>query len=293
MNHPYRFILIIGILILAVISFMVWQNRKTIDDPEDTKVPADDFAEIKFIMEEMEAQTGLDFSIPTQVTFNWNIREEMVINEMTLNGYVTKTTGAAEVDARAVENFFINALFNLDVYNVSAGTVSAQSGYLDDNLACVVETQSIADELGNLIENSTDITVYCGYTDNVVDSDSTSMANPASVYCQDKGYETMSVETREGTVSYCYLSKIRICEEWDYFRSDGQDCTNLKDSHVFDTAEACQQSCQSVGFFNGRCEAEGEQETGAFSIAECEDGDTDYCYCEYQEDEDSLSESLN
>lgn len=293
MNHPYRFLLIIGILILAVISFMMWQNRKTIDDPEDTQVPTDDFSEIKFIMDEMEAQTGLDFSSPIPTTFTWNVREDMLINEETLNGYVTKATGAAEVDARAVEDFFINALFNLDVYNVSTGTVSAQSGYLDDDLACVVKTQSIADELGNIVENSTDIEVYCGYTHNVANSDSTTLANPASVYCEDKGYKIMSVETQEGTVSYCYLSRNQICEEWAYFRSEGQECVNLNDTYVFDSAEACQQSCQSVDFFNGRCEVEGEQETGAFSIAECEDGGSDFCYCEYQEDEDSLAESLN
>jgi len=166
MNHPYRILLIVIIFIMAVIAFMMWQNRKTVNDLEEaTQVPSDEFAEIKFILDDMEAQTGLDFSTPNPATFTWNVRENDHINESQIEGYFTTVTGVAEVDARAVEDYFINALFNLDVYNVAAGTTSAQSGYMNDNLVCSVATQSITDELGNLLVNSTDVTVSCGYVE--------------------------------------------------------------------------------------------------------------------------------
>lgn len=45
---------------------------------------------------------------------------------------------------------------------------------------------------------------------------SASMANPASVYCQELGYELEMRETEEGTIGVCIFPDGEECEEWDF-----------------------------------------------------------------------------
>lgn len=56
---------------------------------------------------------------------------------------------------------------------------------------------------------------------------STAVANPASEYCLKEKGEWKMVESSQGTVGYCMLLDGRICEEWIYFRSDGEECDEL------------------------------------------------------------------
>ncbi len=49
------------------------------------------------------------------------------------------------------------------------------------------------------------------------------LANPASVYCEDHGGEVVFYEEVAGTAGYCNISG-QLCEEWEYFRSDGTEC---------------------------------------------------------------------
>jgi len=42
------------------------------------------------------------------------------------------------------------------------------------------------------------------------------MANPASVYCQELGYELEMRETEEGTIGVCVFPDGKECEEWDF-----------------------------------------------------------------------------
>lgn len=46
------------------------------------------------------------------------------------------------------------------------------------------------------------------------------MANPASVYCGQKGGGSVMRETAQGTVGDCHLPDGRVIEEWALFRAD-------------------------------------------------------------------------
>ncbi|NPV86600.1 MAG: DUF333 domain-containing protein [Anaerolineae bacterium] len=48
------------------------------------------------------------------------------------------------------------------------------------------------------------------------------IANPASVYCQEKGGRVDIRETAEGQVGYCVFADGSECEEWAYFRGECQ-----------------------------------------------------------------------
>ncbi len=46
------------------------------------------------------------------------------------------------------------------------------------------------------------------------------IANPASVYCNDKGGVLSIVDTEEGQIGICTLADGTECEEWAYFRGE-------------------------------------------------------------------------
>lgn len=54
---------------------------------------------------------------------------------------------------------------------------------------------------------------------------SAAIANPASVFCEEKGGEIIIKDTPEGSVGYCVTLVGKICEEWNFFRSNGSKCT--------------------------------------------------------------------
>ena len=54
-----------------------------------------------------------------------------------------------------------------------------------------------------------------------------SLANPASVYCEEQGGEYVGIERETGTRGYCKLPDGRVCAQWRYFYSKGEECEEL------------------------------------------------------------------
>jgi len=54
----------------------------------------------------------------------------------------------------------------------------------------------------------------------VKETEETSLANPASVYCGEQGGTLRMETTAEGTRGICVLADGTECEEWDYFRGN-------------------------------------------------------------------------
>jgi putative hemolysin len=46
------------------------------------------------------------------------------------------------------------------------------------------------------------------------------LANPASQYCVDQGFELEMRTTAEGTTGYCLFDDGTECEEWAYYRGE-------------------------------------------------------------------------
>ncbi len=54
----------------------------------------------------------------------------------------------------------------------------------------------------------------------------TKIANPASVYCEEQGGTIIFHETSGGIAGYCDI-KGKVCEEWEYFMSEGTTCNEM------------------------------------------------------------------
>lgn len=55
-------------------------------------------------------------------------------------------------------------------------------------------------------------------------TENTQIANPASVYCIEQGGELVIYDFADGQKGYCKLADGSECEEWEFFRSEGQNC---------------------------------------------------------------------
>jgi len=50
------------------------------------------------------------------------------------------------------------------------------------------------------------------------------LANPAAVYCLEIGGELMQIVDEKGAAGYCVLPDNRICSQWKFFYSEGEEC---------------------------------------------------------------------
>jgi putative hemolysin len=90
--------------------------------------------------------------------------------------------------------------------------------YLDGNFGSCLDTMGI-------IYNGQRIKMEGEKTDDVLrvvrmyEQENIQIANPASVYCQERGGKIEIRETAEGQVGWCIFNDGRECDEWEFFRS--------------------------------------------------------------------------
>ncbi len=51
-------------------------------------------------------------------------------------------------------------------------------------------------------------------------TDNTSIANPASVYCEENGGNVVIEDEEEGQVGYCIFDSGKKCDEWSFYRGE-------------------------------------------------------------------------
>ena len=62
--------------------------------------------------------------------------------------------------------------------------------------------------------------VGCTGDDDGPGTSTPSLANPASVYCEEQGGQVEIVDETGGQVGYCVLPDGRRVDEWEYYRSE-------------------------------------------------------------------------
>lgn len=176
--------------------------------------------EILNLFENLEQETGIDFSEEQEVEFQWYVEEDGKLSQVTIQGKGFEVKGVSSEDYRNVESFFRDKDFEIDLYNIASGTVVGLIGYKKGEIVCTIVGRMWLDEQGMLVEeDKNDIEVKCGKT-----AETVGLANPAAVYCLEIGGELMSVTTPEGAAGYCILPDGRTCAQWELFYSEGEEC---------------------------------------------------------------------
>lgn len=162
-----KLITIISIVIVILIAVAVWffiPKLWPIDQEEES-----DFGDgVPGLLATLERKTGISFSEAGNLEFNWNILAGKEINPKVILGKGFQADGVSGQEEAKIGLFFHDKGFEVDIYNIAAGTVAGVTGYKKDNMVCLVLSQIWLDENGfPLGENKRDIQVKCGENDNI------------------------------------------------------------------------------------------------------------------------------
>lgn len=162
---------IIILFIILVVSFgaayWIYESLDTasdllLEEPEEEESEQKEEVvkeETVTFLEKLEQETGLDFSSVELVDFVWYSEEGNKENNIKGEGFEIKDVSGNE--SQIIDQFLASQGFEVDDYNISAGTVTGLVGYIKGNLVCVVIGKAHLDEEGEMNEFG-DIEIKCG-----------------------------------------------------------------------------------------------------------------------------------
>lgn len=243
--------------------------------------------EVSKLLLNLKKQSGVALGEIVDVEFNWNLETEEGVRGSYIVGKRMEALDISPDEPLKIKEFFESEGFVADVHNVAAGTIVEIDGYKKDSMVCSIRGGITGGEAGLEAEVVTeDVIVSCGEiqeSDDVV-----GMANPASVYCENKGGELILITGVGGAAGYCILPDERTCQQWKFFYSEGEECESPKVE--FDSDVGCKSACEEAGESAGSCKwtdelGEGETNLGACLIeasSDCGHEDKCYCGCSYE-----------
>jgi len=114
--------------------------------------------EVVALLEEIETETGIDFSEIEDVEFNWNLEGSGML---TIEGKGFDAEEISGDEYGAVEAFFREKGLETDLHNIAAGTLVGLMGYKKDNIVCTVKYQAEEEDV-IWATGKRDVEVKCG-----------------------------------------------------------------------------------------------------------------------------------
>jgi len=165
-----------GIFII-ILAFLVvgglWMSSKQEAPPvEETEDEVKD--EVLNLLENLEQETGIDFSAIADVEFDWMVEKDKEMERVTIQGRGFEAQGIPTEQYAKIESFLKDNGFEADIYNAAAGTISGLDGYRKDYLVCIVigGVTGYKEAAGQWIPPETDkkdVEVKCGQGDESID----------------------------------------------------------------------------------------------------------------------------
>ena len=135
------------------------------EQTSDKKPTADD--EVTLLLKDLKKTTGINFSVISLAEFGWNVggqNQNMVKPvEVIISGKGYEIIGALKDNCAQIEDYFKSNGFEVDMYNLAAGTVGSLTGYKKNQIVCTMSEVAWLDEENMPLETlETVITVKCG-----------------------------------------------------------------------------------------------------------------------------------
>lgn len=120
--------------------------------------------EVSSFLETLKRETRIGFSEMQSVEFEWNVKKYEKIEAVTIQGKGFEANGITSQQYEKVEAFFKDKGFEVDIYNVAAGTISELTGYKKDLIVCTVAAgaSGYKEATGQWIPSEQDVEVKCG-----------------------------------------------------------------------------------------------------------------------------------
>jgi len=113
--------------------------------------------EISNLLENLEQETGIDFSEIQDVAFKWIVKVDPTITEETVAGKGFEANRISSEQYDSIEQFLKDNGFEVDLYNIADGLFTGLVGYKKDQIVCTVSGGSTPQE-----PDIKDVTVNCG-----------------------------------------------------------------------------------------------------------------------------------
>ncbi|MGB2762314.1 MAG: hypothetical protein WBC21_02095 [Minisyncoccales bacterium] len=119
------------------------------------------------LLEDLKQETGIDFSGIEEFQFKWIVNVDPEVREETVAGKGFEAERISSEQYDSIEQFLKNNGFEVDIYNISAGTISELIGYRKDKAVCAVSggLTGYKEAEGQWVPTDTDnwdITIKCG-----------------------------------------------------------------------------------------------------------------------------------
>jgi hypothetical protein len=154
-----NYILIAIVIIITVGgALLLYSNKEFVPIEEEFE------DEVSQILINLKNETKINFSDIKSVEIEWNKKgTEQPIETLIIQGKGFEIKGATVQDHTKAEDFFKNNGFEIDVYNVAAGTIGGLTGFRREQIVCIVIGSLWTDDEGiPLKTGETDIEVNCG-----------------------------------------------------------------------------------------------------------------------------------
>jgi len=122
------------------------------------------------LLELLEKETGIGFSDTGDLEISW----KTVVGDQLVKAQGLEAKRISDQQYRAVESFFVEQGFEIDIYNVLAGTISGATGYIKGKNVCTVSggVTGYKEATGQWIPPETDekdVEIKCGLLEKEID----------------------------------------------------------------------------------------------------------------------------
>lgn len=129
-------------------------------------VRQEDYDEVTLLLENLKQETMISFFPIQTVTFIWFIGKGINVEEVMISGKEIKAQAVSSESYDMIDLFFKEEGFQIDQYNVAAGTISGATGYQHEQMVCSVtgRLSGFEEEKEEILDSDQqDISVQCGY----------------------------------------------------------------------------------------------------------------------------------
>ena len=123
------------IIVIVIVGAVYWLLRPAQPLSEPEQVSED---EISNLLENLEQETGINFSEVQDVEFKWIVNVDPQIKEETVSGKGFEANVIPSEQFDKIHPFLIDNGFKTNVYNLAAGTISGLTGYIKNKTVCTV-----------------------------------------------------------------------------------------------------------------------------------------------------------
>lgn len=141
--------ILIVVALILIIGALIINFYQTINSNQD-----DAYVFLNF-MQEQEMLEGIDFTEIERVNFYWPSKTDVI------NGKGFKEMTITVDQSEKLKNFFEMLGFEMNFFDIESITNAGVSGYIKDNLWCVLKAGFYYDEHGPISEDKMRCNIYC------------------------------------------------------------------------------------------------------------------------------------